>query len=451
MTADLLATLAARADAGTPLRVGLIGAGNFGTMFLAQARRLRGLHVLGVADLAPQRARAAMLRAGWPEAQFAAVSLGAALATGATHVGDDAAALIAAAGLDVIVEATGAPAAGIAHCLLAIDEGRQIVMVNVEADALSGPLLARRAATAGLVYSLAYGAQPALIAELVSWARACGFDVVCAGKGARFLPAFHQATPDTFGPLYGCTPEQLAAGELNPRLCTSALDGTTSAIEMAVVANACELAPQPAGLRFPPCGVDDLAHVCRPAADGGSLAHAGTVEVVSSLERDGRPVPRDLRWGVFVTLAAPDDYVRRCFAEYGLRTDASGRYAALYRPHHLLGLELPLSVLRVGLRGEATGSPVAFRGDVAAVAKRDLAAGELLDGGGGDTVRGALLPAATSLERGLLPIGLAHGLMVLRAVPAGQALRWDDVQYESTNPAVRMRRLMERTFGPSTP
>ncbi|NWF80801.1 MAG: flagellar biosynthesis protein FlgA, partial [Chloroflexi bacterium] len=373
-------------------------------------------------------------------------SLAEALATGATYVGDDASALIAADGLDLVVEATGVPAAGVAHCLLAIDYGRHIVMVNVEADALAGPILARRAAEAGLVYSLAYGDQPALIAELVEWARAAGFEVVCAGKGTKYLPIYHQSTPDTVWTHYGFSPEQVARGGFNPQMFNSFLDGTKSAIEMAAVANACGLTPQPEGLRFPPCGVDDLPHICRPAAEGGQLAHAGTVEVVSSLERDGRPVYRDLRWGVYVTFAAPDEYVRQCFAEYGLLTDASGRYTALYRPYHLIGLELTVSVLRVGLRGEPTGRPAAFRGDVAAVAKRDLAAGEHLDGEGGYTVYGALVPAASALQRGLLPIGLAHGLTLRHAIPAGQALCWDDVSYEPTNPTVRMRRLMERTF-----
>jgi predicted homoserine dehydrogenase-like protein len=446
MSADLLTLLAARAEAGKPLRVGLIGAGKFGTMFLAQARRVRGLHVLGVADLAPERARAALLRAGWPEEQFIAPSLGAALATGATHVGDDAAALIAAHGLDVVVEATGVPAAGIAHCLLAVDYGRHIVMVNVEADALAGPILARRAAEAGVVYSLAYGDQPALIAEQVEWARACGFEVVCAGKGTRYLPAYHQSTPETVWEHYGFTPEQVARGDFNPRMFNSFLDGTKSAIEMAAVANACALTPQPDGLRFPPAGVDDLPEVCRPEADGGRLAHAGTVEVVSSLRRDGSPVERDLRWGVYVAFAAPDEYVRRCFAEYGLPTDESGRYAALYRPYHLIGLELAISVLRVGLRGEPTGRPAAFRGDVAAVAKADLVAGAQLDGEGGTTVYGALVPAAASLERGLLPIGLAHGITLRHNVPAGHTLTWEDVHFEPNTPAVRMRKLMERTF-----
>lgn len=445
---DLLSLLARRVADGRPLRVGLIGAGKFGTMFLAQARRVAGLHVLGVADLSPERARMALARAGWPEAQYAAASLSDARDHGTTYVGDDAAALIAADGLDVVVEATGVPAAGVSHCLLAIEHGRHIVMVNVEADALVGPLLARRAAEAGVIYSLAYGDQPALIAECVEWARACGFEVVCAGKGTRYLPHYHQSTPDTVWQYYGLSAEQAAAGGMNPQMFNSFLDGTKSAIEMAAVANACHLRPQPHGLGFPPCGADDLPHVLRPRTAGGQLTHTGTVEVVSSLERDGRPVFRDLRWGVYVVFAAPNDYVRRCFAEYGLVTDASGVYSALYRPYHLIGLELPISVLRVGLRQEPTGYPQAFLGDVVAVAKRDLAEGEVLDGEGGYTVYGKLMPAVDSVAAGALPIGLAHGLRTLRPIAAGTVVRWEDVAYETNHPVVRLRRLMERTMTP---
>src|SRR5690606_32319103 len=257
--------------ADRPVRVGLIGAGKFGAMFLAQAGRTPGLHVMGVADLAPDRARETLARVGWEAERFAARSLAAALESGTTHVGEDAAALIAAGGLDVVIEATGDPVAGIAHALAASDAGKHIVMVNVEADALAGPLLARRAAAAGVVYSLAYGDQPALIAELVDWARAAGFDVVAAGKGTKYLPEYHASTPDTVWSYYGLTAEQAAAGGMNPQMFNSFLDGTKSAIEMTAVANATGLAAAPGGLGFPPAGVDDLPRRCRPRAEGGTL------------------------------------------------------------------------------------------------------------------------------------------------------------------------------------
>jgi len=441
---QLLALLGARAEMGRPLRVGLIGAGKFGTMFLNQARRVSGLHVLGVADLSLKRAREALCRAGWAPEQFEAPGFEEALDTGLTCLTEDGEALIRAEGLDVLVEATGRVAPGIRYALKAFEQGRHVVMVNVEADALAGPLLGQRAAEAGVVYSLAYGDQPALICEMVEWARACGFEVVCAGKGTKYLPMYHASTPDTVWEHYGFSPEMVERGDYNPRMFNSFLDGTKSAIEMAAVANATGLTPPTEGLCFPPCGVDDLPHVCRPQEDGGQLAHKGTVEVVSSVERDGRPVYRDLRWGVYVTFEAPSEYVRRCFAEYGLPTDLTGRYAAMYRPNHLIGLELAISVLRVGLRGEATGAPIGFTADVGATAKRDLAAGEILDGEGGYCVYGTLIPAARALEDGAFPIGLAHNVRLKHEMAAGQVLRWADVEYDEMDPAVRFRREMER-------
>lgn len=441
--------LSERAEAGAPVRVGLIGAGKFGTMFLAQAGRTPGLHLVGIADIDRERAAQACRRAGWPEERFEAQSLDEARAGGRTHLTDDPASLIRAPGLEVVVEATGDPAAGIAHALLAFAEGRHVVMVTVEADALAGPLLARRAEEAGLVYSLAYGDQPALIAELVDWARASGFDVVCAGKGTKYLPAYHASTPETVWRHYGFSDEAVAKGDFNARMFNSFLDGSKSAIEMAAVANATGLDPAADGLGFPPCGVDALAEVCRPRSAGGRLGRAGTVEVVSSLERDGRPVERDLRWGVFVTFEAESDYVKRCFAEYGLKTDSSGRYAALYRPYHLIGLELGTSVASVALRGEATGCARGFRADVVAVAKRALKAGEALDGEGGSTVYGKLKPAALSLAEGALPLGLSHGARLTRPVAEGVVVCRPDVKIDDAGRAARFRREMEAAFAPT--
>ena len=438
--------LSERAENGKPVRVGLIGAGKFGSMFLALALRTPGLHLMAVADLAPERAREALLRVGWPAERIAAKNLAEAHAAGGTFVTDDAAAVIGAAPIHVVIDATGVPAAGIRHALLAIEQGKHIVMVNVEADVLAGPLLAERAVKAGVVYSMAYGDQPSLIAELVDWARAAGFEVVAAGKGTKYLPSYHASTPQTVWSHYGLTPEQARLGGMNAQMFNSFLDGTKSAIEMAAVANATGLTPARHGLAFPPCGVDDLPRLLNPGP-GGLIEHKGQVEVVSSLERDGRPVFRDLRWGVYVVFEAPSDYVARCFAEYGMVTDPSGRYAALYRPYHLIGLELGISVASAALRREPTGATRSFRGDAVATAKRDLKPGEVLDGEGGFSVWGRLMPAEESLARGALPIGLAHKVAVRREVRAGEVLGWADVAADETSEAVRIRREMEQRFG----
>jgi len=350
--------------------------------------------------------------------------------------------------VEVVVEATGVPAAGIAHARAAISAQKHIVMVNVEADVLAGPLLAEEARAAGVVYSLAYGDQPALVCELVDWARACGFEVAAAGKGTKYLRAYHVVTPDNVWAHYGLMPDEARRGGMNPHMFNSFLDGTKSAIEMAAIANACDLAVPADGLGFPPCGVDDLPQLLRGRDAGGILDRDGIVEVVSCLERDGRPVFRDLRWGVYVVLKAPTPYAKACFKEYGLKTDASGWYAAMYKPYHLIGLELGISILSAALRGEATGQPRGFRGDAVAVAKRVLRAGEMLDGEGGYTVWGKLVPAERSLAEGALPIGLAHKVELLSDVAAGEFVRWSDVKMPESE-AVRARRDMERRFSPN--
>jgi len=214
---------------------------------------------------------------------------------------------------------------------------------------------------------------------------------------------------------------------------------------MAAVANATGLTPAPDGLAFPPCGVDDLPRVLRPAAESGWLHHRGQVEVVSCLQRDGTPVTRDLRWGVYVTFAADSDYVRRCFAEYGLVTDDTGNYSAMYKPYHLIGLELGITVASIGVRREPTGAPDSFRGDVVAVAKRDLKPGETLDGEGGYTVWGRLMTARDSLAAGGLPIGLAHGVKLARPVAKGAIVSWRDVVAPQSD-AARIRQEMETQF-----
>jgi predicted homoserine dehydrogenase-like protein len=320
-------------------------------------------------------------------------------------VTDDVDAAIACPAVDVVIDATGNPAAGIAHVLACCRSRKHIVMVNVEADALAGPLLARRAAEAGIVYSLAYGDQPALICEQVDWARAAGFTVVAAGKGTKYLPAVPSFDArDRLGALRlrrrhrGARRFQRADVQLVPRRHQERHRDDRGGQRDGPHAGARRIA-------LPACGVDELPGVLRPRAAGGTLHHAGQVEVVSSLKRDGSPVFRDLRWGVYVTFAAGHEYVRRCFGEYGIVTDESGEYAAMYKPSHLIGLELGISVASVALRKEATGAATGWRGDCVATAKRALAAGEMLDGEGGYTVWGKLMAASDSAARGALRSG----------------------------------------------
>ena len=429
---NLQSKLAARVAAGKPVRVGLVGAGKFGSMFLAQVPHIPGLEVAVISEIDIEKGKQACRNVGWDEARIARTKF--------SDRGRDA---CLDESVEVVIEATGRPDAGIAHAIRSIDAGKHIVMVNVEADSMVGWLLAEKARAKGLVYSMAYGDQPALVAEMVDWARSAGFQVAAAGKGTKYLPFYHTVTPDDVWKHYGLTPEEAKAGGMNPQMFNSFLDGTKSAIEMAAIANACGLDVPEDGLKFPPCGVDDLARVLRPKSVGGELERDGMVEVISSLQRDGKPVYHDLRWGVYVVLKAPNDYAARSFKEYGLPTDSTGRYAAMYKPFHLIGLELSISVLNAALRGEPTGSAREWRGDVATVAKRALKAGEMLDGEGGYTVYGKLVPAARSLRENALPLGLGHKIKLKNDIAAGSIVKWSDVEIDGEVQAVKIRREAE--------
>ena len=442
---NLFAKLQEREAQGKPLRVGVIGAGKFAAMYLAQAPRTPGVHIAGIADLSPASARANLVRVGWGAESYVP-SLDAAFKERRTHLSEDWEALVSHPLIDIVIEATGNPVAAVTHALSAFRHGKHVIMVTVEADAVCGPLLARRAQAAGVVYSLAYGDQPALICELVDWARAAGFPVVAAGRGHKWLPHFAQSTPETVWEHYGLTSEQARVGGLNPKMFNSFLDGSKPAIECTAVCNATGLIPGPDGLSYPSASVDALPAIMRLRSEGGCLHHKGQVEVVSSLERDGQAIPYDIRFGVWVVFEGETEYIRRCFMEYGVRTDPSGSYACMYKRWHLIGLEVGISVASVGVRGESTGSATGFRADAVASAKRDLRPGEMLDGEGGYTVVGKLMPAPESIRLGALPLGLAHQAKLLNPVRAGAPVLWSDVTLDTSSDAVQLRREMEAAF-----
>ncbi|MET3932181.1 Gfo/Idh/MocA family oxidoreductase [Arthrobacter sp. OAP107] len=439
---NLHSLLEQRESEGRPIRVGLIGAGRFGTMYLSQARNIPGVHVVAIADINLKRAQGALELVGWP-ADAVASTIDEALERRTTTVVANASDLFDA-DIDIIVEATGNPIVGIDHALRAIETGKHIIMVTVEADALAGPALAKRAEEAGVVYSMAYGDQPALIMELVDWARTSGFDVVCAGKGAKYLEHYHEMNPDNVWENWEFSKELTDSGQLNPYMHTSFRDGTKASIEMAAVANGAGLVPSDNGLTFTPGNVEEIATICRPSDVGGVLAHEGSVDVMSSVTRDGDWIPFNTQEGVFVVVKATNAYVSGCFTEYPWHPDPTGQYAALYRPYHYVGLELNISIANAVLRGVATGAPKGFFGDVVATAKKDLKAGEFLDGEGGYTVWGKLVSAETSVRHGLLPVALAHHVELKNPVIKGNSVKWEDIVIdESLSKALELRRETE--------
>ena len=443
---NLFSKLQQRAADNKPIRIGLIGAGKFGSMYLAQVPRTPGVHLVAIADLSPAAARTNLARVGWKPEQYAAASAQAAIQSDNTWITDDWQAVVKHPQIDIVVECTGNPIAAVDHCLLAFANGKHVVNVTVEADAFCGPLLARKAAQAGVVYSLAFGDQPALICDLVDWARTCGFPVVAAGRGHKWLPHFCESTPDTVWDNYGLTHEQALRGGLNPKMFNSFLDGSKPSIESTAVANATGLTVPSNGLLYPPASVEDIPFVTRPISEGGVLERKGMVEVISSLEANGRAIPYEIRMGVWVTVEGETEYIRNCFEEYKAHTDPTGRYFTLYKRWHLIGLEVGVSVASVALRGEPTGVATCWNADVVATAKRDLKPGEMLDGEGGYTVWGKLFSAEKSTRFGGLPLGLAHNVKVVRPVAKGQSLCWDDVAMDTSTHAYKVRREMETMF-----
>jgi len=426
--------LAAREREGRPIRVGVVGAGRFGTMIVSQLAAIKGMRPSVVADLETPRARRALHHGGVADVDIIEADrvdrANPVIARGGSVVTSDAGVLIAS-DVDVVVDATGNPEVACGTALAAIGHGRHVVMVTVELDVLVGAVLRRAADEAGVVYSAAYGDQPALIVELYDWARSLGFEVVAAGKGTKYLPAYRKGLPDDIWERYGM-PEDASAG-LNPKMYNSFTDGTKSAIEMAAVANMTGLRPDVRGMHFPPAGVETLSEILKPVEDGGILHHTGVVEVVSSIDREGRPVPHDLRWGVYVVLTSSSAYTRQCFADYGMPVDRTGKYAAFYRPYHLVGMELPLSIARAALDHEATGTPLSMpQAAVVCAAKRDLRTGDVLDGEGGATVYGLIEDTRAAAQQQLLPIGLSHGARIVRPVPEDGLVQIEDVSLETS-------------------
>lgn len=445
---NLYSMLKQREKDNNPVKVGVIGAGKFSSMFLSQAQFTPGLQVVGIAELVGGRAYQALETTGWQSGcaqnTVTAGEINDAAASGKIGITEDSMALIES-DCEVIMEITGNPEEGTRHAIAAIENGKHVVMVNVEADCLLGPAISKKARDNNVIYTMAYGDQPALIMEQLDWAHTVGFEVVCTGKGTRYQPQYHYSTPDTVWGYYGFSEERVASGDYNAQMFNSFLDGSKSAIEMCAVANGSGLLPQLCGLQFPAVDVDDLADVLKPTEDGGILEHSGTVEVIASERRDGSPLPRDLRWGVYVVFRARNAYGARCFSEYGMKTDASGRYSALYRPYHYIGLELGVSAVNAALRHEPTGTSTRFVADVGAVAKKDLMPGGTLDGEGGYTVFGKLMRAEESLNRNILPLGLTGKATLTRKVAKDEFLTYDCVTLDTSSPAYQLRKELEAT------
>ena len=401
------------------IKIGFIGCGKFISMFLSQYNQLKKIKIDTIVDLNIDRAKQNCLKSGIKENTLNGI-----------HFTDSLDKAIDR-DIDIFIEATGNPIVGTVHAEKIIKKGKHIILVNVEADVTCGKYLSDLAKENKVVCSMAYGDQPSLIMEMVEWARLNGFFVTCAGKGTKYHPTFEYSTPDTVWDHYGLTKvkAEIESG-MNPKMFNSFTCGDKSAIEMAAVSNAADLKCPNNGLTFPPIGVYDIAKKLIPKSTGGLIDHEGQVEVISSIDLNKQDIPNDLRWGVYIVIKGQNEYVKRCFKDYGMVTDSSGNYSAIWRPYHYIGLELAQSIYSIALENKPTGSTQFYNAEVASFAKKDLKAGEKLDGEGGFCARGRLITSKQSKKDKVLPLGLSDGAVVKRDIKKDEAILLSDVELE---------------------
>ena len=404
-------------DLKNPIRVAFIGCGKFVSMFLAQYNQLDKIIIDTIVELDTDRAKKNCAKSGLTKETIDKINFSNKLDSAFNRE------------IEIFIEATGNPIIGTMHAIKIIENKKNVIMVNVEADVLCGKYLSDLALKNNVVCSMAYGDQPSLILEQIEWAKLNGFEVVCAGKGTKYHPTFEYSTPDTVWGHYGLTKER-AENEsgMNPKMFNSFLCGDKSAIEMCAVSNAADLKCPNNGLTFPPIGVYDIAKKLIPKSEGGLIDHSGQVEVISSIDLDKKDIPNDLRWGVYIVIKAQNDYVKNCFKDYGMVTDSSGSYSAIWRPYHYIGLELAQSIYSISLDNKATGYTKNFNAEVASIAKKDLKVGEKLDGEGGYCARGRLISSSNSKKNKNLPLGLTDNAIMKKQVLKDEFISIDDVE-----------------------
>ena len=411
-----------------PIRIAFIGCGKFVSMFLAQYNHLDKIQIDSIVDLNLDRAKKNCINSGIKQSSIDKINF--------TNSLDN----ILDRNIEIFIEATGNPIIGTVHAVKIIKNKKNLILVNVEADITCGKYLSDLAKENNVICSMAYGDQPSLILEQIEWARLNGFSVVCAGKGTKYHHTFEYSTPDTVWSHYGLTKEraEIESG-MNPKMFNSFLCGDKSAIEMCAVSNAADLKCPKNGLTFPPIGVYDIAKKMIPKSEGGLLDFEGQVEVISSIDFEKKDIANDLRWGVYIVIKAQNEYVKNCFKDYGMVTDASGNYSAIWRPYHYIGLELAQSIYSIALDNRATGLTKNYNADVASYAKKDLKKGDKLDGEGGFCARGRLITSEKSKREKILPLGLTDNAILIRDINKDDVIKLSDVDLNLPEDVVKAR------------
>ena len=409
------------------INIAFIGCGKFISMFLSQYNQLKKIKIDTIVDLDIERAKSNCIKSGLKKETVEKINFVNSLDS------------ILNRNIEIFIEATGNPIVGTQHAYKVIQSKKNIIMVNVEADVLCGKYLSDLAKENNVIYSMAYGDQPSLILEQIEWARLNGFFVTCAGKGTKYHPSFEYSTPENVWNNYGMTAGEAKNAGMNPKMFNSFVTGDKSSIEMAAVANASGLKCPKNGLTYPPVGVYDIANKLIPKDNGGLIDHEGQVEVISSIDRNKIQIENDLRWGVYIVIKAQNNYVKDCFKEYGMVTDNSGEYSAIWRPYHYVGLELAQSIYSIALDKKSTGHTKFFNADVVSIAKKDLSSGEILDGEGGFTSRGRLVTSRNSVDSNFLPLGLSDGAKIKKSIKKDEFIKIDDVEIDWNQEVLKAR------------
>jgi len=441
--------LAQRAAENRPIRVGIIGTGKFGAGLVAQISQMRGMTTAVIADINLAHARHAYTSSRVPADEIRAAEtlneMEDAIRAGKPVVVEDGLLLTASDSVDVIVEATGIPDVGAKMAWHALSNRKHVVMVNVEADVTVGAILRRQADAAGVVYSMVDGDQPACTMHMVDWARSLGFEIVAAGRGTILYADDPDGTPDTVPQRFGFSDEVLERRTINLKMFNSFRDGTKAQVEMTALANAAGLVPDVRGMHEPSVNLADIPRAFSLRSEGGLLSQHGVVELANSIAPDGKTMlPDPMKMGVFAVIRTEHPFIQEDLAGYIGKVGGDGHNFLLHRPYHLVAVEAPISIAAAVLLGQATGScaPVPTAECITA-AKRDLKAGEVLDGGGGYTVSGLCEKAAVARAENLLPLGLAGGAVLKQDVAKGQAIRYDMVEMKEDSFVAKLRRMQD--------
>lgn len=445
--------LAQRAAENKPIRVGIIGVGKFGGGVVAQLSQMRGIEVAGIAELDVERARHAYTTAGRLPAEAVRVAKNSSnlhdvISSGQRAIVEDGMLVTECDLIDVVVEATGIPEVGARMAYHAILNHKHVVMVNVEADVTIGPILRRMADSAGVVYTLVDGDQPGCTMNLIEWARALGFEIVAAGRGAILYADDPQGTPDSVPQRFGFSEEMIERRAINFKMYNSFRDGTKANVEMTALANAAGLVPDVCGMHEPAVTISDLAKVFSLKEEGGILSRHGVVELANSVAEDGKTVlPNSLGMGIFCVIRTDHPFIQEDLRAYYVPAGGDGHNYALWRPYHLVAVEAPMSILNAVFYSQPTGSSLPTpTAECITVAKRHLETGETLDGGGGYTVLGKCEKATIARDHRLLPLGLSGGARLKQDVEAGQAITYDMVELPTDSFVWKLRQMQDATM-----